>query len=79
MLISTCLEDDRNNGCEGKMSGAALAVLKPNKWRLTQLIYNILEDFENASQIYSLFLQTVYAIGKLLAGFNLQSTIGMNQ
>ena len=40
----------------------------------------ILEDFENASLyfcIFALFLQTVYAIEKLLAGFNVQPRIGI--
>ena len=39
----------------------------------------ILEDFENASPHFALFLQTVYAIEKLLARFNVQFRIGMNQ
>ena len=39
----------------------------------------ILEDFENASPYFALFLQTVYTIEKLLAGFNVQPRIGMNQ
>ena len=39
----------------------------------------ILEDFENASPYVCTFLQTVYAIEKLLAGFNVQPRIGMNQ
>ena len=39
----------------------------------------ILEDFENAYHIFALFLQTVYAIEKLLAGLNVQPRIGMNQ
>ena len=29
--------------------------------------------------IFTLFLQTVYAVEKLLAGFNVQPRIGMNQ
>ena len=29
--------------------------------------------------IFALFLQTIYAIEKLLAGLNVQSKIGMNQ
>ena len=37
------------------------------------------EDFENVHHIFALFLQTVYAIEKLLAGFNVQTRIGMNQ
>ena len=37
----------------------------------------ILEDFENASPYFCTFLQTVYAIEKLLAGFNVQTIIGM--
>ena len=36
-------------------------------------------DFENASTYFALFLQTVYAIEKLLAGFNVQPRMGMNQ
>ena len=36
----------------------------------SKLYSNILEDFENASPYFLLFLQTVYAIEKLLAGFN---------
>ena len=40
---------------------------------------HILEDFENPSQIFTLFLQAVYAIVKLLVGFNVQPRIGMNQ
>ena len=39
----------------------------------------ILDDFENASPNFSLFLQTVNAIEKLFAGFNVQPRIGMNQ
>ena len=39
----------------------------------------ILEDFENASPLIALFLQTVFAIEKLLAGFNVQPRIGVNQ
>ena len=39
----------------------------------------ILEDFENASPYFALFLQTVYAYEKLLADFNVQPRIGMNQ
>ena len=31
-------------------------------------MHNVLEDFENASPFFALFLQTVYAIKKLLAG-----------
>ena len=41
------------------------------------LHYSILEDLENASQYSCTFLQTVYAIEKLLAGFNVQPRIGM--
>ena len=43
--------------------------------------YNKLEDFEDASPYFALFLQTVYAIEKLLASLNVQSRIGtcMNQ
>ena len=33
-------------------------------------VIHILEDFENTSPYFALFLQTVYAIEKLLAGFN---------
>ena len=40
---------------------------------------NIIEDFENASLYFALFLQTVYAIEKLLVGFNVQPRNGMNQ
>ena len=41
---------------------------------------NILEDFENASPYFCFFfLQTVHAIEKLLADFNVQPRIGMNQ
>ena len=40
---------------------------------------NILEDFENASPYFCTFLQTVYAIEKLLADFNVQPRIGINQ
>ena len=36
---------------------------------------NILEDFENASPSFSLFLQAVYAI----TCFNVKPRIGMNQ
>ena len=39
----------------------------------------ILEVFENASQCFALFLRTVNAIEKLLAGFNVQPRIDMNQ
>ena len=39
----------------------------------------ILEDFENASTYFALFLRAVYAIEKLLAGFDVQPRIGMNQ
>ena len=39
----------------------------------------MLEDLENASPYFALFLQTVYAIEKLLAGFNVQPKIGMNK
>ena len=39
----------------------------------------ILEDFENKYHTIALFLQTVYAIEKLLAGFNKQPRIGMNR
>ena len=46
--------------------------------RVVTTLY-ILEDFENASPYFALFLQTVYAIEKLLAGFNVQPRIGMNQ
>ena len=42
-------------------------------------LYYILEDFENASLYFCTFFQTVYAIEKLLAGFNVQPRIGMNQ
>ena len=42
-------------------------------------VNTILEDFENASPYFCIFLQTVYAIEKLLAGFNVQPRIGMNQ
>ena len=38
-----------------------------------------LEDFENVSPYFLLFLQTIYVIEKLLAGFNVQPRIGMNQ
>ena len=37
-----------------------------------------LEDFENASPYFALFLQTVYAIEKLLEDLNVQPRIGMN-
>ena len=40
---------------------------------------NILEDFENASPFFVLFLHTVYVIEKLYAGFNVQPRIGLNQ
>ena len=41
---------------------------------------NILEDFENASPYICTFhAKLVYAIEKLLAGFNVQPRIGMNQ
>ena len=49
------------------------------KMEISILIVSILEDFENASPYFALFLQTVYAIEKLLAGFNVQPIIGMNQ
>ena len=40
----------------------------------------ILEDFENASPYFCTFLANrIYAIEKLLAGFNVQPRIGMNQ
>ena len=39
----------------------------------------LLEHVENASQYFALFLQTVYAIEKLLAGFSGQPRIGVNQ
>ena len=35
----------------------------------------ILEDFENASPYFALFLQTVYAIEKLLAGLTVQPKV----
>ena len=38
----------------------------------------ILEDFENAPPYFCTYLQTVYAIEKLLAGLNGQPRIGMN-
>ena len=38
----------------------------------------MLENFEYASPYFALFLQTVYAIEKLLAGFNVQPRIGMD-
>ena len=44
----------------------------------TSQVY-ILEDFENASPYFCTFLQNVYAIEKLLAGFNVQPRIGINQ
>ena len=40
---------------------------------------NMLEDFETHHPIFARFLQTVYAIEKSLASFNVQSRIGMNQ
>ena len=41
---------------------------------------SILEDFDSVSPyVCTFFLQTVYAIEKLLAGFNVQPRIGMNQ
>ena len=43
------------------------------------LLQYILEDFKTHQHIFALFLQTVYAIEKLLAGFNVQPRIGMNQ
>ena len=43
------------------------------------LVIDILEDFENASPYFCFFLQTVYAIEKLLAGFSVQPRFGMNQ
>ena len=48
-------------------------------YRNIQSLYNILEDFEKASPYVCTFLQTVYVIEKLLAGFNVQPRIGMNQ
>ena len=39
----------------------------------------ILEDFENALPYFFTSLQTVHAIEKFLAGFNVQPRIGMNQ
>ena len=44
-------------------------------------VNSILEDFENASSYFYTFLATVhvYAIEKLLAGFNVHPRIGMNQ
>ena len=41
---------------------------------------NIIEDFENASSYICTFLANrIYAIEKLLAGFNMQPRICMNQ
>ena len=40
---------------------------------------SILEDFDNVSPYSALFLQNVYAIEKLLLGFNVQPKIGMNE
>ena len=43
------------------------------------LFFNYLEDFETHYHIFAFFLQTVHAIEKLLAGLNVQPSIGMNQ
>ena len=43
------------------------------------LLLYILEDFETHHHIFAFFLQTVHAIEKLLARFNVQPRIGMNQ
>ena len=39
----------------------------------------ILEDFKMHHHSFALFLQTVNAIEKLFAGFNMQPRVGMNQ
>ena len=46
---------------------------------MTFLLCRLLEDFENASPYFCSFLQTVYAIEKLLAGYIVQNRIGMKQ
>ena len=46
---------------------------------LIEIISNILKDFENDHHIFAIFVQAVYAIEKLLANFNVQTRIGMNQ
>ena len=51
----------------------------PDKQQKLHALAHILEDFENASPYFALFLQTVYAIEKLLTGLNMQPRIGMNQ
>ena len=64
------------------MVGTYLASGQTKRLNIRQadiLYVYILEDFENASLYFALFLQTVYAIEKLLAGFNVQPRIGMNQ
>ena len=38
----------------------------------------IVEDFQDASLYFALFLETEYAIEKLFSGFNVQPRIGMN-
>ena len=40
---------------------------------------SILQDFENASPYFCIFLQTINAFEKLLAAFNVQLKAGMNQ
>ena len=45
----------------------------------TKCYQNILEGIENASPYFCIFLQTVYASEKLLAGLNVQPRIGMKQ
>ena len=64
------------------MVGTYLASAQTKRLNIRQadiLYVYILEDFENASLYFALFLQTVYAIEKLLAGFNVEPRIGMNQ
>ena len=41
--------------------------------------YNILEDFKTHHHNFAIFSQTVNANEKLLAAFNVQFKIGMNQ
>ena len=47
------------------------------KFTSVEIIY--LRTLKTHHHIFAFFLQTVYAIEKLLAGFNVQPRIGMNQ
>ena len=56
-----------------------LELMVINLYQIPQTSFIYYRNLKMHHHIFTLFLQTIYAIEKLLTGFNVQPRIGMNQ